>query len=382
MGRFPGAHAGESPSPSQPTQFSAPTPADPPITAFALRAHPLEGTIIQLAEVLYPWVQNHMLLRPKFLAGLALTMVTVTPIMAETVYVTLEDEHALAAVSLTEGRVLGRYRVGQRPRGIAADAKGQTLWVAVSDDDAIVAVNASNGKVLAKLPSGKDPETFALDPLGHRLYVSNENDNAVTVVDLDRHHLLKTIPVGVEPEGICTSPDGALVASTSETTNMVHWIDTAELKIIDNTPVDPRPRACTFSPDGKTLWVSSEIAGTVSIIDVATRRLESRLSFQIPGVTAEKIQPVGIRIDRQQQRAYVALGPSNRVAIIDVGRRAVLQYLLVGQRVWNLAFNGDESRLITANGLSNDISIIDVAAAKVLKSVAVGRGPWGLVVGP
>jgi len=60
----------------------------------------------------------------------------------------------------------------------------------------------------------------------------------------------------------------------------------------------------------------------------------------------------------------------------------VQKYLLVGQRVWNLAFSLDKSRLYTTNGVSNDMSVIDVAALKVIKSVPVGALPWGVVVAP
>jgi PQQ-dependent catabolism-associated beta-propeller protein len=188
--------------------------------------------------------------------------------------------------------------------------------------------------------------------------------------------------VGVEPEGIAVSPDGRWVVSTSETTNMAHWIDPARLDVVDNTLVDPRPRAARFTADGKQLWVTSEIAGTLSVLDVATRQPIKRIAFKIPGVTQEKIQPVGIRIDREGRYGYVALGPANRVAVIDARSFAVQDYLLVGQRVWNLEFSPDESRLYTTNGLSNDISIIDLVHRKVLKSVAVGHYPWGVAVSP
>jgi PQQ-dependent catabolism-associated beta-propeller protein len=315
----------------------------------------------------------------------ALTLILTTGnVAADTAYVSLEDERAVAVVSIPEGKLLKRIPVGKRPRGIGLDGTGHKLLVAVSDEDTIKAFDlpftqAHGG---TKLPSGKDPETFAASPDGHQLFVSNENDNAVTVIDLMHHKAIKSIPVGIEPEGIATSPNGRWVASTSETTNMVHWIDREKLDVLDNTLVDPRPRACQFSHDSEELWVSSEIAGTVTVLDVATRAKKATISFQIPGVTREKVQPVGIQIDRQRQFAYVALGPSNRVAVVDAKTFKVIEYLLVGQRVWNIAFDSKENHLITANGNSNDISIIDLASRKVLRSVGVGQGPWGVVVTP
>jgi YVTN family beta-propeller protein len=76
----------------------------------------------------------------------------------------------------------------------------------------------------------------------------------------------------------------------------------------------------------------------------------------------------------------VALGPANRVAVVDAQTFEVQDYLLVGQRVWQLAFSPDEKTLYSTNGVSNDISVIDVEALEVTKSVPVGRLPWGVAV--
>ena len=96
----------------------------------------------------------------------------------------------------------------------------------------------------------------------------------------------------------------------------------------------------------------------------------------------EALQPVGVRVTSDGKTVFVALGPSNRVAVIDGETDKVVDYLLVGQRVWQLAFTPDEKYIISTNGNSNDVSFIDVEARKVVKSVQVGELPWGVVVSP
>jgi PQQ-dependent catabolism-associated beta-propeller protein len=150
--------------------------------------------------------------------------------------------------------------------------------------------------------------------------------------------------------------------------------------VIDSVLVDTRPRFAEFTPDGKNVWVSSEVGGTVAVIDAASRKILQKISFEIPGVRKETIQPVGIAITNDGKTAFVALGPANRVSVIDVATRAVQKYLLVGQRVWEMSFTPDQKQLVTANGESNDISIIDVADLKVIKSVTVGELPWGVAI--
>ena len=129
------------------------------------------------------------------------------------------------------------------------------------------------------------------------------------------------------------------------------------------------------------LWVSAEIGGTVSVIDVATRKILHKIEFAVQGVrrpTPSSRSVVAITPDGKT--AFVALGPANRVAVVDVASYEVQDYLLVGQRVWQLDFTPDAKLLLSTNGESNDISVIDVAERKVLKSIPVGELPWGVAI--
>jgi PQQ-dependent catabolism-associated beta-propeller protein len=173
-----------------------------------------------------------------------------------------------------------------------------------------------------------------------------------------------------------------VLVNTSETTNMAHFIDTETHQTFANVLVDQRPRFAEFTRDGKLLYVSAEIGGTVSVIDPAAQEIVHTISFEVPGVPPEALQPVGLRVTADGSKVFVALGPANRVAVVDGATWKVTDYLLVGQRVWQLAFTPDEALLFTTNGISNDVSVIDVASETVLKSIPVGEQPWGVVVSP
>jgi YVTN family beta-propeller protein len=116
------------------------------------------------------------------------------------------------------------------------------------------------------------------------------------------------------------------------------------------------------------------------VVDAKTRKIIKTIGFAIPGVQQENIQPVGVRVTKDGSKAFVALGPANRVAVIDAKTLEVEKYLLVGQRVWQLGFTPDETLLFVTNGNSNDVSVIDVPSLKVVKSIPVGTAPWGVAV--
>ena len=239
-----------------------------------------------------------------------------------------------------------------------------------------------SGKILHDLPSGEDPEQFVLHPNDRHLYIANEDDAITTVVDTETRRVVAQIDVGIEPEGMAVSPDGRIAITTSETTSMAHWIDTDTQALFANTLVDQRPRHAEFTLDGKELWVSAEIGGTITIFDVESQTEKAKIGFEVKGVHSDRVQPVGFRMTSDGRYVFVALGPSNHVAVVDQQSYEVLDYILVGRRVWHMEFNGDESLLFTTNGVSGDVTVIDVARLQAIKSIKVGRFPWGAAYRP
>ena len=299
---------------------------------------------------------------------------------AELIYVSNEKDHNMSVIDGDSLEVIKTVKVGHRPRGIILSKDKKKIIICTSDDNRIAVVDAASLEVEYYLPSGPDPELMVMDAAGKFIYVANEDDNMVTVVDYIGKKIVKEIPVGVEPEGMGLSPDGKTLVNTSETTNMAHFIDTSTLEIKANVLVDARPRVAQYTSDGKFVWVSSEIGGTISIIDPVKFEIIKKIEFNIPGLSKESVQPVGVRLDEKRQLAYVALGPANRIGIINMKTFEVEKYILTGQRVWNLMINTDGTKLYTTNGVSNDISVIDIDKRKVIKSIPVCRYPWGVAV--
>jgi PQQ-dependent catabolism-associated beta-propeller protein len=316
------------------------------------------------------------------LLGILVLCLTGTMARAETIFVSNEQDNTVSVIDAQQMKVIDTIAVGARPRGLEASPDGKTIYVALGDDNRIDAIDVASRKVSFRLPSGPDPERFAVSPDGRYLYIANEDDNVVSILDIQARKVVNEIAVGIEPEGMAVSPDGRTVVCTSETTSMAHFIDLADGSLVDNVLIDTRPRVARFSGDGKLLWLSSELRGTVSVLDAATHRELAKIAFEVPGVPQELVQAVGIALTRDGKRAFVALGPSARVAEVDAQSFKPLRYYLVGQRVWNLAFSPDQTRLYTTNGNSNDISVIDLADNRVIKSLGVGRAPWGVVAVP
>ena len=68
--------------------------------------------------------------------------------------------------------------------------------------------------------------------------------------------------------------------------------------------------------------------------------------------------------------------------MVDAESYEVVDYILVGRRVWHMAFSPDHRRLFTTNGVSGDVTVIDVASREAIRTVKVGRFPWGAAARP
>jgi PQQ-dependent catabolism-associated beta-propeller protein len=307
---------------------------------------------------------------------------TSAPTAAHEVYVSNEKDNTVSVIDTLTLGVVRTFPVGKRPRGITFSRDGAQFFVCASDSNAVQVYAADGDRHLYDLPSGEDPEQFALTPDGATLYIANEDNAVTTIVDLATRQVVKQVSVGVEPEGVAVSPDGKFAVTTSETTNMAHIINAKTHEVVANVLVPPRPRFAKFTADSSKLWVTSEIGGTLSIIDMATLAVEKTISFQVDGVGKDHVQPVGLVFTSNQATAFVALGPSNRIAAIDVATATVTKYILVGQRVWHLALTPEDDMLFSTNGVSNDVTIVDARSLRALKSIKVGRYPWGVAVRP
>lgn len=310
------------------------------------------------------------------------TLLLMTPAYADEIWVTNEKDDTISVIDIETLEVTRTIPTGERPRGITFSKDYSVVYICASDSDAVQVMDPVSGEILHDLPSGEDPEQFVLHPDNRHLYIANEDDAITTVVDVETRTVVEQIDVGIEPEGMAVSPDGKIVITTSETTNMAHWIDTDEKAIFANTLVDSRPRHAEFLKGGTELWVSSEIGGTISVFDVETQTEKAKISFELPNIHPDRVQPVGFELGPDETHAYVALGPSNHVAVVNAETFEVEDYILVGRRVWHMDFNADKSLLFTTNGISGDVTVIDTATNKPIKSIKVGRFPWGAAFRP
>ncbi|TGU68345.1 hypothetical protein EN787_34185, partial [Mesorhizobium sp. M1C.F.Ca.ET.144.01.1.1] len=102
-----------------------------------------------------------------------MVLVLVPPAMAETIYVSNEQDNTVAVVDGAPMTQQAAIEVGRRPRGMALSVDKKTLFVAEGDDNRIDVVDLAKPQVVGQLPSGADPEFFVVHQDGKRLFAAN-----------------------------------------------------------------------------------------------------------------------------------------------------------------------------------------------------------------
>ena len=183
-------------------------------------------------------------------------------------------------------------------------------------------------------PVFASPHSRPIAVLDDFVYVANTPGDTVDVIDAEKRTIVNRINVGIDPVSVVPRPDGLEIWVAN------HVSDT--VSVIDTDPGSP-----TFR----------NVVATVQAVD------EDLLSTQFD-------EPVGIAF-ASNDKAYVALGPDNEIAVVDVATREVTQRLPIRAqdpramavhdgRLYVAAFeSGNQSQLSGCDPRGNTGSVVD-----------------------
>ncbi len=125
---------------------------------------------------------------------------------------------------------------------------------------------------------------------------------------------------------------GGFVYAVNTPADTLDVIDTETRTVVNRINVGVDPVGLAVRPDGKEIWVTNHISDSVSVVDT---NADSDFFHQViatvndfnPTTRATRLdEPVGVAF-ADDEKAYVALSTSNRIAVVDVATRTVTKTL-------------------------------------------------------
>jgi YVTN family beta-propeller protein len=138
--------------------------------------------------------------------------------------------------------------------------------------------------------------------------------------------------------------------------------------------VNTFPVGIAINPNTKKVYVANEYSNTVSVIDTETDKVQSRINVDV--------FPYGIDTNPLNNRVYVTNKGSNTVSVIDGSIDTKLLDIAVGKSPVGVAVNPSANWIYVTNLDDGTLSIIDGISNEVVKTLSVGKIPYGIAVNP
>jgi YVTN family beta-propeller protein len=233
------------------------------------------------------------------------------------------------------------------------------------------------------------PKGIVLSPDGSHLYVVNSTDpGSVTSIDTATNTVTTSWGVGQYPVGIAVTPDGSQLYVTNTYDDRerrpcfyspiaycditVSVIDTLLGSQIARIPVGDNLFGVAVDPNGQRAYVAHQIpsaplaslVGALSVIDTKTHEIVGQVQLGFGAVA--------VAVDPATSHVYVT---GDGVSVIDSSTLAVLHSILVDSAPLGLSVDSDAHRLYVANPWDNTVSVIDTNTDRVIDTITVGTFP-------
>jgi YVTN family beta-propeller protein len=240
-----------------------------------------------------------------------------------------EPGSTLTLVDVPAAKVVRTIDLGEhrRPHGVRFLDERRAL-VTAEVSRALLLVDVEAGRVLSAIPTGQEvSHMVATTPDGSRAFVANIGSGSINAIDVVAGKSLAVIQTGAGAEGIDVTPDGGQVWVTNREADTVTVLEAKTLKVLASIPSPTFPIRAKVTPDGKWVLVTNARSGDLSVISVAERKLARRIPLGLDATATEgrlmgdfgsSSVPIGVLVEPDGRRAYVAHANADRITIVDL----------------------------------------------------------------
>jgi YVTN family beta-propeller protein len=268
--------------------------------------------------------------------------------------------HALSVVDLAGQKALPDVDTGalNGPHGLVF--AGGKVWFTAEGAKAVASYDPVSAKIDWIMGTGQNRT--------HMIYVTTDEKQIYTTnVSSGTVSILEKIalppmgpPPGMRPPQGSTPPPPPAGGNQSR----MDWNQTV-------IPVGRGDEGFDVSPDGRELWTANAQDGTLSVIDLATRTVTATLDSKTFGANRLKFTPDGKLV------LISSLGDGDLV-IYDAALRKEFKRVKIGHGAAGILVDGDGRRAFVACGPDNYVAVVDLKSFEVTGHIDVGGEPDGL----
>jgi YVTN family beta-propeller protein len=267
--------------------------------------------------------------------------------------------HELSVIDLIGRKALPSFDTGalNGPHGLAF--VGGKLWFTAEGAKAIARLDPQSGKIDWIMGTGQNrTHMLYVMPDEKTIYTTNVSSATVSVIEK------VTLPPMGPPPGMRPPPGAPSGPPPGGGPPRMDWNQTV-------IPVGKGDEGFDVSPDGHELWTADAQDGTLSVIDLTTRKVAATLDAKTFGANRLKFTPDG-------KQVFVSLLGGEDLVIYDAATRKEFKHVPIGHGAAGILMDAEGNRAFIACGPDNYIAIVDLKTLAVTGHVEVGGEPDGL----
>ena len=272
--------------------------------------------------------------------------------------------HALSVIDLVAKKALPDIDTGalNGPHGLAS--VGGKIWFTAEGAKAIATYDPASAKIDWIMGTGQDrTHMLFVTQDQKRIYTTNVSSATVTILEKVTLPAMGPPPAWMHPPVGATQPPPDAMPPDAGQPRM-GWVETV-------IPVGKGDEGFDVSPNGRELWTANAQDGTLSVIDLTTRKVDAALDAKAFGANRLKFSPDG-------KLVLISLLGGSDLVIYDVSSRKEVKRVPVGHGAAGILIDSIANRAFIACGPDNYVAVLDLNTLEVIGHVDVGGEPDGL----
>jgi DNA-binding beta-propeller fold protein YncE len=168
--------------------------------------------------------------------------------------------------------LLQRLRVGDKPSHITFSPDSRMVYVTLQGQRSVVAISLETRQPVWYAEVGREPAGI----LWHRgkLIVGIMGADHFAVLDPETRQVERTIQVGRGAHTIFASPDRRVLYATSRVDSRLTVLDAQTLEVLHRWDLPGGPDCIAFDPQGR-LWITLRWIQRIAVVDPQTAQIET-----------------------------------------------------------------------------------------------------------
>ena len=299
-----------------------------------------------------------------------------------TLLVLSKHDHTLSIVDPATLKVVAKMPAGNDPHEVIASTDGTTAYISnygFGRFNTLTEVDLVAHRTLGTIDLGPLGGPHGLAFAGGKVWFTSEVAKAIGRYDPTTRKVDWILGTGQNRiHMLYVSPDQQTLIAINVNSGTVSIIERQSMPSPSGTRTDWNETVVRVgngsegfdvSPDHKQAWVANAKDATISVIDLAAKKVVATLNTNTRGANRLKFMPDG-------KHVLVSSGPE--LVILDAATRQVIKRIPIGHGSGGILVEPGGGRAFVACGPDNYVAVIDLSAMTVSGHIQAGGEPDGM----